>query len=157
MPVIKSILVVGATGKFGTSITHALAAQKSSLTRIAGFKDTSRPASPETETTLSTFRAQGLEAVTGNGYASPDPFRGFDCIIMALGNHALHQQPTIIDSAIVAGMRHFYPSEFGADLLVGQKDAAVLPIQGIDATAPREACTRHAGSRLDVSHNRPPR
>jgi hypothetical protein len=48
------------------------------------------------------------------------PFRGFDCIIMPLGNHALNQQSTIIDAAIAARMRHFYPSEFRPDLLVGQ-------------------------------------
>jgi hypothetical protein len=120
MAVIKSILVVGATGRFGTYITHALAAQKSSFTRIAVFNDTSRPASPEKESTLSAFHSEGVEVVVGHGYTSPDPFREFDCIIMALGNHALDQQKTIIDTAIAAGVRHFYPSEFGADLLVGQ-------------------------------------
>lgn len=38
---------------------------------------------------------------------------------MALGNHGLHLQPQIIDTAVSAGVRHFYPSEFGADLTVG--------------------------------------
>jgi hypothetical protein len=120
MAVIKSVLVVGATGRFGTYITHALATQRSSFDRIAVFNDTSRPASPEKESTLNSFRSEGVEVVDGHGYHSEQPFRGFDCIIMPLGNHALNQQPTIIDAAIAAGVRHFYPSEFGADLLVGQ-------------------------------------
>jgi hypothetical protein len=42
---------------------------------------------------------------------------------MLLSNHALNQQPTIIDSAIAADVRHFYPSDFGAGLLVGQNCA----------------------------------
>jgi hypothetical protein len=120
MPAIKSILLMGATGRFGTDVTRALAAQKSSFSRVAVFNDTNRPASPEKEAALSTFRSQGFEIVAGHIYTLPDPFHGFDCIPMLLGNHALSQQPTIIHSAIAAGVRHFYPSEFGADLLVGQ-------------------------------------
>ena len=120
MPVMKSVLIVGATGRFGTDITHALAAQKSSFHRIAAFNDTNRPASLEKESTLSSFRSEGVEIVDGHGYNSPEPFRGFDCVLMPLGNHALVQQPSIIDTAITAGVRHFYPSEFGADLLAGR-------------------------------------
>lgn len=39
--------------------------------------------------------------------------------MLALGSHGLHLQPHIIDTALTAGVRHFYPSEFGADLQVG--------------------------------------
>ena len=120
MSVIKSVLVVGATGKFGTDLTHALAAQKSSFHRLAAFNDTSRPASLEKESTLASFHSEGVEIVDSHGYTSPESFVGFDCVVMALGNHAIVQQPTIIDTAITAGVRHFYPSEFGADLLVGR-------------------------------------
>jgi len=35
---------------------------------------------------------------------------------MPLGNHAIKRQPLVIDTAISAGVRHFYPSEFGTDL-----------------------------------------
>lgn len=37
---------------------------------------------------------------------------------MPLGNHTIKRQPLVIDTAIAAGVRHFYPSEFGADLTV---------------------------------------
>lgn len=43
---------------------------------------------------------------------------GFDVVIAPLGNHAIKSQPAIIDAAISAGVKHFYPSEFGADLTV---------------------------------------
>ena len=41
-------------------------------------------------------------------------------VIAALGNHAIKNQPFLIDTAIAAGVRHWYPSEFGADLTVGK-------------------------------------
>jgi hypothetical protein len=40
-------------------------------------------------------------------------------VIAALGNHAIKNQPALIDTAISAGVRHWYPSEFGADLTEG--------------------------------------
>jgi hypothetical protein len=39
-------------------------------------------------------------------------------VVMPLGSHAIKRQPLVIDTAIAAGVRHFYPSEFGADLTV---------------------------------------
>lgn len=39
-------------------------------------------------------------------------------VIATLGNHAIKNQPSQIDAAILAGVRHWYPSEFGADLTV---------------------------------------
>jgi hypothetical protein len=44
---------------------------------------------------------------------------GFDVVIAALGNHAIKYQPGLIETALAAGVRHWYPSEFGADLTVG--------------------------------------
>jgi hypothetical protein len=40
-------------------------------------------------------------------------------VIAALGNHALKKQPELISTSISAGVKHWYPSEFGADLTVG--------------------------------------
>jgi len=36
-----------------------------------------------------------------------------------LGNHAMAQQPAIIDAAVSAGVTNFYPSEFGSDISQG--------------------------------------
>ncbi|CZR62551.1 uncharacterized protein PAC_12448 [Phialocephala subalpina] len=46
-------------------------------------------------------------------------FASFQVVIACLGNHAIKNQPSIIDTASSAGVEHFYPSEFGADLTVG--------------------------------------
>lgn len=120
---LKSILVVGATGHLGLDLVNALASpsNRPSFNRVAIYHDTSRPTNASKAATLSALSSPPLllEIVSGHGYSSPEPFVGFDCVIMPLGNHAIKHQPEIIDSAIKAGVRHFYPSEFGADLLVG--------------------------------------
>lgn len=40
-------------------------------------------------------------------------------MIAAVGNHALQKQPELISTSVAAGVKHWYPSEFGADLTVG--------------------------------------
>jgi hypothetical protein len=52
-------------------------------------------------------------------YSDVSAFRGFEVVMMPLGNFGNFLQPQIIDTAIKAGVRHFYPSEFGADITVG--------------------------------------
>jgi hypothetical protein len=66
---------------------------------------------------LDAYKAQGVEIVTGT-FDDVEAFKGFDVIILSLGNHAMDRQPGVIETAIKAGVRHFYPSEFGADLTV---------------------------------------
>ena len=118
MAILNSVLVVAPTGKVGLAICHELGKTKSSFKRIAAFNNTSRGGDDTKEKILSGLRDLGLEIVSGT-YEDVDIFRGFDVVIMPLGNHGLYLQPQIIDTAIAAGVRHFYPSEFGADLLVG--------------------------------------
>ncbi|KAL7911440.1 NmrA-like family protein [Trichoderma gamsii] len=114
-----AILLVGATGTWGGFVTQALAAQSHIFTRIAVYHNTARPTDEAKQAKLEKFRKSGLEIVVGSGYENPEPFHGFDCVMIFAGNHGLHEQPQIIDSAIAGGVRHFYPSEYGADLLVG--------------------------------------
>jgi hypothetical protein len=118
----KSILLIGATrvGSFGDYVAQELAKDPSGFTRIAFFNNTSRPADNSKKASIRDLQAQGFEIVEAADYASPEPYKGFDCVLIFLGNHGLHLQPTIIDAAIQAGVRHFYPSEYGADITVGQ-------------------------------------
>lgn len=44
---------------------------------------------------------------------------GFDVVLAVLGNHGIKKQPSLISTALSAGVKHWYPSEFGADLTVG--------------------------------------
>ncbi|RFU77291.1 hypothetical protein TARUN_4967 [Trichoderma arundinaceum] len=115
---LDAILVVGPSGAIGKALCQALIARKAEFKRIAFFNDTSRPETDEKQSLFATFRNGGMEQVSGK-YTDTAAFTGFDCVLMPLGNHAIKYQPTIIDSAITAGVRHFYTSEWGADLSVG--------------------------------------
>lgn len=118
---LRSILLVGATGEysFGQFVLRQMIQSKKSFDRIGVYVDLDRDNAAKTPL-LARIEAAGLEIVHGNGYGSATPFKGFDCVISFLGNHGLYLQPLLIESAIAAGIRHFYPSEYGADLLVGQ-------------------------------------
>jgi hypothetical protein len=119
MAVLKSVLVVGPTGAVGLALCQELILHKSSFTRLAAFNNTSRPADAAKQRTLDGLAAGGMELVSGT-YDDERFFRGFDAVLMPLGNFANYLQPGIIDTAIAAGVRHFYPSEFGADVTVGE-------------------------------------
>ncbi|UKZ60125.1 uncharacterized protein TrAtP1_001410 [Trichoderma atroviride] len=115
---LDAILVVGASGALGKGLCQALISRKSDFKRIAFFNDTSRPETEDKRTLFATFRDGGMEQVSGT-YTDAAAFTGFDCVLMPLGNHAIKYQPSIIDTGIKAGVRHFYTSEWGADLTAG--------------------------------------
>lgn len=119
---ISSVLFVGVTGpySFGQIVVSHIATQLHNFSRVAIYHDTSRPTDERKQALLSRYHDLGVEIVASDGYSSPTPFTGFDTVLIFLGNHALHLQPHIIDLAIEAGVRHFYPSEYGADILVGE-------------------------------------
>ena len=48
-----------------------------------------------------------------------NPLPGIDVVICLAGNVAMKLQPAMIDAALAAGVRHFYPSEYGTDLSQG--------------------------------------
>jgi hypothetical protein len=115
---LTSVLVVGATGNVGHALCLELLNLKNQFTRIAAFNNTARP-SPEKEAIISSLSSAGMEIITSSTYSDPSLYRGFDAVVIALGNFANYLQPEIIDAAIDGGVRHFYPSEFGADMTVG--------------------------------------
>lgn len=115
---LKSVLVVGPTGSVGLPLCNELLAMKSHFSRLAAFNNTTQPSSASKIATFEDLKSNGMEIVSGT-YDDVDAFRGFDAVLMPLGNFGNYLQPQIIDTAIAAGVRHFYPSEFGADITVG--------------------------------------
>lgn len=41
---------------------------------------------------------------------------GFEVVVSVVGNSIMRLQPAMVEAAITAGVRHFYPSEFGSDI-----------------------------------------
>jgi len=118
MVTLNSVLVVGPTGSVGLALCKRLIEQLPSFKRIAAFNNTERPAGPAKQAILDELHQSGMEIVSGT-YNDVSAFRGFEVVMMPLGNSGNFLQPQIIDTAIKAGIRHFYPSEFGGDITVG--------------------------------------
>jgi NmrA-like family len=55
-------------------------------------------------------------------FLDPAVYKGFNSVIAAVGNNIMRLQPAMIEAAANAGVTHFVPSEFGADLM--QKEIA---------------------------------
>jgi hypothetical protein len=119
---LKSVLLVVVTGRIslGQFVVRELARQKQHFNRIAVYHDTSRPTDERKKALIDTYLELGIEVASDDGYKEPGVFADFDYVLSFLGNHALKLQPAIFDMAIQASVRHFYPSEYGADLLVGR-------------------------------------
>jgi len=117
MATLRSVLVLGPTGSVGKQVLKVLIRRKAEFTRIGAFSNSERPPSPAASKQLEELAAQGVEIVTGT-FDDASAFKGFDVVLGLLGNHGIKYQPRIIDAAIAAGVVHYYPSEFGADLTV---------------------------------------
>ncbi|KAK9311567.1 NmrA-like family-domain-containing protein [Lipomyces starkeyi] len=104
-----AVIVVGAGGNLGPSIVRALLAHKGDFRRVGIL------AAPEKKGKFADVEAQGVELVLGD-YKDSKPYNGFDVVISLAGNDIMKFQPQMIDAAIAAGVRHFYPSEFGVDI-----------------------------------------
>jgi hypothetical protein len=115
---LNSILVLGLTGNVGLALCEALIEEKTKFRRIAALNNTARPADAAKHSILADLERQGMEILSGT-YEDLDVFRGFDVVILAFNNFGNILQPQAIDVAIEAGVRHFYPSEFGADVTKG--------------------------------------
>jgi len=119
MAVLTSVLVIGPTGSVGTAVCNALIERKTLFKRIAAFNNTDRSAGAAKRAALDALAKGGMEIVSGT-YGDVEAFKGFDAVLMPLGNFGNYLQPQVIDTAVTAGVRHFYPSEFGADITVGE-------------------------------------
>ncbi|KAH7310702.1 NmrA-like family-domain-containing protein [Stachybotrys elegans] len=105
----SSVIVSGAGGNFGSFILEALVNQKHKFSRIAIL------CSQERKSNFVQWETKGFELIVGSPTDSTS-FQGFDVAISLLGNLGLRLQPKMVDAAIAAGVKHFYPSEFGNDI-----------------------------------------
>ncbi|GFP55867.1 bifunctional pinoresinol-lariciresinol reductase [Trichoderma asperellum] len=107
-----SVLVIGAGGAFGRPLIEEFIKQKPLFSRVGILSD------PAKVSKFSDFAAQGVEVISGS-FLDPKPYEGFEVVVSVVGNSIMRLQPAMVEAAITAGVRHFYPSEFGSD--VGQE------------------------------------
>ncbi|KAJ6572633.1 hypothetical protein B0H10DRAFT_1964349 [Mycena sp. CBHHK59/15] len=107
-----SVLVIGGSGAVGRPLVDEFLKQKSKFQRIAVLSDPAKVAM------FAYVQKKGVEVVVGS-FLDSRSYQGFDVVISLAGNSAMKLQPGIIEAAIAGGVRHFYPSEFGGDISVG--------------------------------------
>ncbi|KAL3421129.1 isoflavone reductase [Phlyctema vagabunda] len=101
---LKNIAVVGGSGNLGALILPALI--KANFHVVAVTRETSTAKfAADTTVVKSSFTLDSLTEV----------FRGQDAVISMLPITALAEQGTVIDAAIAAGVKRFFPSEYGSD------------------------------------------
>ncbi|KAJ9603327.1 hypothetical protein H2200_012105 [Cladophialophora chaetospira] len=106
-----SILLLGASTSLGRKVSKCLATHAQYLTRIAVL-------SPGADADI---REEGgdasnrLEHIVGR-LNDPTSYQGFDIVVSTIDDDDSAAQKEYFDAAIVGGVRHFYPAEYGADL-----------------------------------------
>ncbi|KAJ7023155.1 hypothetical protein C8F04DRAFT_1135179 [Mycena alexandri] len=106
------VLIIGASGAVGRPLVHEFLKQKSQFQRIAVSAD------PAKVSRFADAQKKGVEVVVGP-FLDVSSYKGFDVVLSLAGNAAMKLQPGMIEAAISGGVRHFYPSEFGGDIAVG--------------------------------------
>lgn len=100
-----TVMVVGAAGNIGSSITHHLLV--SNLFKVSALTRT---------TSKSTFPDNVTPVRSEYTHASlVGAFRGQDIVISTISTSALGDQIAIAKAAVDAGVKRFLPAEFGMD------------------------------------------
>jgi hypothetical protein len=123
-----SVLVIGAGGNFGSAVMNEFIRQKSNFSRVGILTD------PARKDKFDQYKKHEIDLVLGS-YSDPAMYKGqrlkleslptcanrklgFEVAISLAGNTNMKDQPGMIDAAVAGGVRHFYPSEYGADLSI---------------------------------------
>ncbi|KAJ6163845.1 hypothetical protein N7497_003824 [Penicillium chrysogenum] len=106
----KTIALFGATGQVGRHILHAiLDCKKQSFHVVQIVSPSDKDAAYQTSHTE--LKVLDLFALEENELCAA--LRGVDVVISALNGQGLEAQPDIQDAAASAGVKRFYPSEYG--------------------------------------------
>jgi hypothetical protein len=114
----QSVLLIGATGNIGSHIAEGLVRHKSSFSKLAAFTTEESLNNSDKKKQFDKITEQGFSVVVGdldNKQSLINAFKGFDVIVSSIGGALVPKQTEIIDAAAEAGVKRFYPSEFGTD------------------------------------------
>ncbi|KAJ7692091.1 hypothetical protein B0H17DRAFT_1179385 [Mycena rosella] len=101
-----SVFIIGGRGAVGRPLVDKFLKQKAQFQRIAVLAD------PAKVSRFADAQAKGVEIVVS--------YAGFNVVVSLAANAAMKLQPGMIEAAIAGGVRHFYPSEYGGDISVGE-------------------------------------
>lgn len=120
---IKTVLVIGAGGNVGKSTIKALLEEEFQVTGLT--RENSMAALPAGVKHVKTDYSESslLEAFTGQ-----------DAVISTISAGGLTLQKSIVDAAIAAGVKVFFPSEYGVDTSI-HSSPEVIPLLGAKVEA----------------------
>jgi len=129
---LNTIALFGATGMLGSAILSVLLEPP-----IDNYKPTVlvflRPGKSLDQSLLSLYRQLKTVEIdySEGGNSLADALRGVDAIVSVLNGPGVAAQYTILEAAIAAGVRRFYPSEYGfhhAYRAPGDPGARIMPL-----------------------------
>ena len=107
---INKIALVGATGNLGPAILKGLLDGGYEVTVL------SREGSTSTDSLVSHPKQKIVKVNFEDVNSITSALKGIEGVVSNVASHALLSQKKIIDAAVVAGVKRFLPSHFGADL-----------------------------------------
>ncbi|KAA8643990.1 hypothetical protein EYZ11_006583 [Aspergillus tanneri] len=111
IPPFRTVAVFGATGQVGSAVLQALVHCKEQSFDIIAF--VSPTSALEVKGELSRVDVKRIDLLKATEEELAGALQGADVVVSALGGSTLHKQRLIQDAAAIAGVRRFYPSEFG--------------------------------------------
>jgi uncharacterized protein YbjT (DUF2867 family) len=114
----QSVLIIGATGNIGGPIAEALFRHKSSFSNLAVFTTETSLNNTDKKKNFDKLTEQGFKIVVGdlnNKQSLINAFKGYDVVLSTLAAENIEKQIDVIDAAVEAGVKRFYPSEFATE------------------------------------------
>jgi len=134
------VLVVGATGHLGRQVVPALRERGKDVTVLLR-PDTARATVADKRALVEGFRREGAAIVEGaleDAASVQRACTGVDAVISCLNGPQLAEQVSLATVAKKAGVRRFFPSEFGFDVVAVPKNGCLLFDWKRDLHAPLE-------------------
>lgn len=111
-----TVALLGANGQFGNAILHALLSCKEKNFNIVAF--ISPKADLKSNADVRKVKVVRMDLLTATVAEIAAALKGVEVVLSAVGGNILPRQLEIQDAAAEAGVRRFFPSEFGMHQVV---------------------------------------
>jgi uncharacterized protein YbjT (DUF2867 family) len=122
-----TVAIIGSTGNLGTHITNALLTTQHSVVLVT------RPDSlKEKKSTFDSLQAKGARIVTADLKSEESltkALQGVQVVVSVVGGYGMADQLILIQACKKAGVKRFYPSEYGVDTIHHALDHPIMSLK----------------------------
>lgn len=133
---LRNVLIIGATGTIGSHVLAAFLRHKEFFDSVSLL--TSTKSYQDKQDKFKSLEKQGANVIVIQEFIDVKEltvaFEGIDVIISTVGFELLPLQKGFIDAAVAAGVKRFYPSEFGSDTSYGDNAKASLYARKVEVS-----------------------